>query len=103
MSPAQTAAGQLPGGPLDPLNYPGDVAGAASSAVSGAVSSGASAVWSSVEPFLARAIFVLFGLALMGLGAYKVVSPGRGLPSGGLPFLSGGSMAPGDAEAPAAA
>ncbi len=77
---------ELPGGGLDPLNWPNDVFGGASSAASSvtnaatsAVTEGISAavgdVWSEVEPFLVTAIFVVFGLGMMALGAYKAVSP----------------------------
>lgn len=68
---------ELPGGGFDPANWPQDIVGGATSAAGSVASSAAGAVWSSVEPFLARALFVVFGLGLMGLGIYKIASPSQ--------------------------
>jgi hypothetical protein len=71
--------GELPGGGFDPVNWPQDVTGKATapieSAVTGAASAAASGIWGSVEPFLATALFVIFGLGLMGLGAFMIAKP----------------------------
>ena len=72
-APAVTAA--LPGGGYDPLNWPGEALGAAGSAAGSVASSAASSVWGDVEPFLAEAMLVVFGLGLMALGAFKIASP----------------------------
>lgn len=70
---------ELPGGGFDPLNWTQDAFGAATgeaqSVASSAASSVASGIWGSVEPFLATALFVIFGLGLMGLGAYMIAKP----------------------------
>lgn len=66
---------ELPGGGFDPLNWPQEAIGAGTNAAGSIASSAAGAVWSSVEPFLAKALFVVAGLALMGLGVYKIVTP----------------------------
>jgi len=73
---------ELPGGGFDPLNWPQDVVGGASSAAESAASSAAGAVWGEVEPFLAKAMLVIAGLALMGLGLFKVVSPSHSAKDG---------------------
>jgi hypothetical protein len=69
----------FPGGPYDPLNAPGVLSGEAGGILGGAATSATSGIvsslWSSIEPFLATALFVVFGLGLMGLGAYKIASP----------------------------
>ena len=76
---SSSSSGFFPGGVADPLNAPQEIAGAAGGVVGGAISSGvgaaASGVWAAVEPFLATALFVVFGLGLMALGAYKIASP----------------------------
>jgi hypothetical protein len=94
-SSATLTSSPAPGGALDPLNWFLDPGGT----LGGVAGSAASSVWSEIEPFLATAVVVVAGLALIVLGFYKAASPSvRGaldqIPAGG----AGG--APGQSEAP---
>lgn len=73
---------ELPGGGFDPLNWPQEAVGGVTGAAENAADSAASSVWNSIEPFLAKALFVVAGLALMGLGIYKTVSPSHSAKDG---------------------
>lgn len=74
-TPAKATLTSFPGGGIDPLNWPSDIFGAFEKGATGAADSAASSVWSAVEPFLAKSFFVVGGLALIGVGLYKLASP----------------------------
>lgn len=63
----------FPGGSWDPLNWPGEIAGAAGSAAGAA----AGGVLKVVLPFLTKAAFVLGGLGLVIVGMYRASAPAR--------------------------
>lgn len=85
-SPASTSANlaSLPGGALDPLNWPGEIGGAVGSAGGGAVASGLlsviDAVTAPLKAFVEDAGLVVLGIVLFFVALFLIA---RGVSSGG--------------------
>lgn len=94
VTPSATPADNFPGGGWDPLNWPGEVAGAAGNAVGSA----AGGILKVVLPFLTKAAFLVGGLGLVVVGLYRA---SQGQREGGTPTLPPvvGDLAPAAAVA----
>ncbi len=75
--PATAQLASYNANPFDLFGIPQTIAGAA-----------ASSVWKDVGPFLVKAVLVIFGLGLVGMGAWRASSAARNKVEGAAPALA---------------
>jgi hypothetical protein len=77
--PNATSVGLFPGGGLDPLNWPGAIAGSilggAAGVAGGAAAGVAQGLWSQIQPFAITSLFALGGIALVVIGLQVAAKP----------------------------